>query len=282
MKSFFLFLKTCFSLCGLIACASAPPPAPTSIVITPQMSVAQLDATFCHMQLTDLQSSFKTKKVEATEPSARFYSLRMELRQKINEWVQKDPQLSIECQKLAYDVQNDWRKSEEQILARDQRDGPSDQRVFTNSQRQLTSNPYLLDAQNVTSVSELQNGDVILADDKLSVISKNEQGEMHSWFPDTPGRWVRLSMHHSLGWLKQPAKRVVVLRHWSPNKAEQMVRWVQAQQKNNRFKQREPSSAWTELASFLQTSPELPLEANPNFLQVFEWRNHSALGNTSP
>ena len=135
----------CF-LSGLIACASMPPPVPISIVVAPKMSVAQLDATFCHMQLTDLQSSFQTEKVEATEPSAQFYNLRMELRQKINEWIQKDPQLSLECQRLAFDVQNQWRKSEEQILARDQREGPSDQRVFTNSQRQLTSNVYLLNA----------------------------------------------------------------------------------------------------------------------------------------
>lgn len=248
----------------------------------PHWSVAQLDPTFCHMQLTDLQTSVKTEKTEPTESWNRFYNLRMELRQKINDWVQADPQLSVECQKLAFDVQNEWRQLEEQILTRSEREAPSEQRVFTNSQHQLVSNPYLLNAQNVTSVSELQNGDVIVADDKVSVISKNELGEMHSWFPDTPGRWVRLSMHHSMGWLKQPAKRVIVLRHWSPNKAEQLVRWVQTQQKSLRLEQREPSSAWTELASFLQSSTELPLEANPNFLQVFEWRNHSAIKKSAP
>lgn len=234
------------------------------------------------MQLTDLQNSVQTEKIKPTDSSTQFYSLRMELRQKLNEWIQKDPQLSVDCQRLAFDVQNEWRKIEEQVLASNQRETPSEQPVFTNSQRQLTSNPYLLDAQNVTSISELQNGDVILADDKLSVISKNDQGDMHSWFQDTPGRWVRLSMHHAMGWLKQPAKRVVVLRHWNSNKAEHLVRWVQAQQKSLRLEQREPSSAWSELASFLQTSPELPLEANPNFLQVFEWRNHSHFAKTTP
>ena len=270
------------SFFSVVACSSAPTVAPTVVTVAPYWSLAKLDPTFCHMQLTDLQNSVQTEKIEPTDSSNQFYSLRMELRQKINGWIQMDPQLSIECQKLAFDVQNEWRKSEEQILARDQREAPAEQRVFTNSQRQLTSNPYLLDAQNVTSISELQNGDVILVDDKLSVISKNEQGEMHSWFPDTPGRWVRLSMHHSMGWLKQPAKRVVVLRHWSSDKAEQLVRWVQVQQKSYRLEQREPSSAWTELASFLKTSQELPVEANPNFLQVFEWRNHTVLDKTSP
>jgi hypothetical protein len=234
------------------------------------------------MQLTDLQLDSQSKDGQVEDSAVRLYGLRMELRQKLNEWVQKDPQLSLECQRIAFAVQNEWRRLEEQILAREQKDAPSDQRVFTNSQRQLASNPLLLEAENVTSVSQLQNGDVILADDKVSIISKNEQGEMHSWIPDTPGRWVRLSMHHSMGWLKQPAKRVVALRHWSPHKAEQLVRWVQSQQKNNRVEQREPSSTLSELAAFLGTSPELPLEANPNFVQVFEWRNHSFIAKTSP
>jgi hypothetical protein len=247
-------------------------------VLNPWMhQISQMDATFCHMQLTELRSLVLRQPMEKTVAPEAYYNARMELRQKLNQWIQKDSLLSVECQKIGYDVQSEWRQREETLLSLQLREEFSEQRVFTDSHRQLYSNPYLIDAGGVTSVSELQNGDVVVADDRVSVIAKTESGEMRSWYPDTPGRWAQLSLHHSMGWLKQPAKRVVVLRHWNSQKAEQLVRWVQAQHEQ-RSQKREPSSAWMELSSFLQSSPELPLEANPHFHQVFEWRNHSAIG----
>ncbi len=291
MKFAKLFFISSVSFFSFMACSSTPPKITPSSILVPESSLVQwkshidqLDITFCHTQLTDLKSSLLAPELknEGFVQAHPFYMLRMELRRRLNDWVQNDPKLSVECQKLAFDIQSEWRWFEERELARNQPEKPLEQKVFTDSTRQLYSNAFLANEAPVTSVSELKNGDVVLADDKIWVIAKNETGEMYSWVPDTPIRWVRISMHHSMGWLKQPAKRVTVLRHWNSDKADQIVRWVQAQQRDSALEQRQPSSAWTVLASFLQTSEELTIEADPNFLQVFEWRNHSALNKTSP
>lgn len=275
MKLLKLFVLLGLTFEGVAACSSVPEPQIQKRVV--EKLQPSLEAHFCHMDLTDLLQSVLQQRLEPTDSASQFYEKRMELQQKLNGWIQKDAQLSLECQKLSYEIQNEWRQKEEWLLSLKSFEGPAEQRVFTNSQWQLNSNPYLDKAGPVTSLSELKNGDVVLADEKLSVIEKNENGDLRSWHPDTPGRWVQLSMNHAMGWLKQPSKRVIVLRHWNSDSADQMVRWVQAQRGEKRQELREPSSVWTALALSLRLSPDLPLEANPNFIQVFEWKNHSAL-----
>lgn len=243
----------------------------------------------CHTQLTDLQEKLRRaeeQRIEILNPRAEVESLfvlRMELKHKINSWVQSDPDLSVECVQLSYQIQNQWRKREEQIavkLYQVGKDWPAEQRVFMHSQEQLFSNPLLSKEIPITSLTDLRNGDIVWADANLSVVYKNENGEFYSLVPDHSGHWVQLSMQHPLGWIKKPSQRVVVLRHWNESVANFAVHTIlQKVSRNNAalIENRGPASAWVSLVPWYNGKLFVEPEADPNFLQVFEWKNYKSI-----
>ena len=89
-------------------------------------------------------------------------------------------------------------------------------------------------------------------------------------------------MQHPLGWIKKPSQRVVVLRHWSEKIADQAVQKIlQNVSKNGAtagIENRGPASAWVSLVPWYNGKIFVEPEADPNFLQVFEWKNHQTLG----
>ncbi|MBY0386215.1 hypothetical protein K2X05_13745 [bacterium] len=267
------------------------------LISRPQAAVAgeleSLRWQTCHTQLTDLQEKIRQSEIQKTEslnPRAEIeslFALRMELKHKINSWVQLDPDLSVECIQLSYQIQNQWRKQEEQKAARLYRvgkDWPMVQRVFMYSQEQLFSNPLLSKDIPITSLTDLKNGDIVWADENVSVVYKNENGEFYSLVPDHQTHWVKLSMQHPLGWIKKPSQRVVVLRHWNEKVADSAVRTILQKVSGNNaleIENRGPASTWVSLVPWYNGKIFVEPEADPNFLQVFEWKNYQALGLTS-
>lgn len=243
----------------------------------------------CHTQLTDLleklrfPESQKEKSLNPRGEIERLFTLRMELKHKINGWVQEDPDLSVECVQLAYQIQNHWRRQEELLALKTYqvgKDWPVEQKVFMYSQEQLFSNPLLSKESPITSLTDLKNGDIVWADTNVSVVYKNENGEFYSLVPDHSGHWVKLSMQHPLGWIKKQSQRVVVLRHWNEKIANSAVSTIlQKVSRNNvaDVESRGPASAWVSLVPWYKGKIFVEPEADPNFLQVFEWKNYKSI-----
>ena len=239
-----------------------------------EKSIAELREDRCHTDLTDLEkkSLFPTSENANQESTLeKIYSLRMLLNQKISSWSLKNP-LSSECELKSYSIQKQMESREEQIaVSLYRKTAVLGQKVFTNSQFQLRSNPWMGPSTRVTSLSDLKNGDVVVQigsdhQERYSLIFKQPDGKFYSLEQQLNFSWIRYEIDHPLSWLKRDLSKVIVLRLVSANDADELVEAV-SRKNNLRF----PSSEGTPTIVF----PQSPLMQS-RFLRVMEWKNYAS------
>jgi hypothetical protein len=297
----FVFLYLCFVL---LACSTTGTRATQSTTSSNSTfandkqqileSLGKLRLERCHTQLTDLQDlallksfryyqknddSFEENLLQQQKSAIEsVHQIRMTLRSHINQWVLEDPKISLECAQLAFRTQQVWEQLEEEIayfLYHKNKDWPLDQKVFMNSKEQLLSNPFVSSKQKMTSLSDLQNGDIIVQTQTSStqemqthfVIYRNEQDAIYSLEPLADGHWQMVPLYQSNSWLKRKAERLIVLRNQNRSKAQETVSLIVEsinRRKPSSFK-KFPFHNWESLL------------ADPQYVNVMEWKNYLGL-----
>ncbi len=243
-----------------------------------EQTIENLRYDRCHSDLTDLtrQSLFPTSSSTLTADTLeKIFSLRMKINKKMSEWYAQDPLLSDECQTLAVAIQKNMEIREEEIASDIYKKSPGlpmEQKVFTDSQYQLRTNPWLEPALRVTSLNDLKNGDIVVQfgkdqEERYSLIYKMDDGKIYSLEQQLDFSWAKYDIHHSLSWVKRPLTKVLVLRATREEEAQQMVESVL-----QKMTLRKPSSALNFMSAF-QKSPLL----QGKYVRVMEWKNYQQL-----